>query len=609
MKRAMYLLIFAVLMGACAKQPEINGELKVWHKITLTFEGPESSETATPNPFADYRMNVTFSQGDKTFVVPGYFAADGNAAYTSASAGNKWRAHFRPNSPGEWNYKVSFRKGNDIAVSEEEGESAGYMDGQKGSFVVDESDKTGRDLRAKGRLKYVGEHYPQFSQSGEYFIKCGVDAPENLLAYYEIDATPNVGNRLKKWQDHAQDYNADAGQFLWGPDKQKGKNILGAINYLYIKGLNVFSFLTFNIDGDDRNVFPHLLNVDLKEYQDSAAIKKKTDAWEQHVFHDRFDVSKMDQWEQIFSYGEMKGMFLHFKTQETENDHKMDGGNLGRERKLYYRVLIARYAHHLALNWNLGEENTNSVEQVKDFASYFATNDPYQNISVVHTYPNKHERLYQPLVNEKTGVTGFSIQTNKPDFSRVHKVTQKWIEASAVSGRKLLVAVDEPGDARHALVPDADYADHDTARVNALWGTLMAGGYGVEWYFGYKHAHSDLTCESWRSRDLFWKQCKVALDFFNNYNLPVTEMKNMNELTSSEDDYVFAKPGEVYLIFMKGSGKVEATLPDVGYNALWLNPVTGEKTTLKDRTHNERLKLESPYEKDALLYLHKQECL
>lgn len=604
MKNVIYLLT-VVWLASCATKPEVSGELKVWHKVTLTFEGPESDERATPNPFADYKLDVTFSQGDKSYVVPGYFAADGRAAYSSATSGNKWRVHFSPDAVGEWKYEVSFKQGQDLAVSDEPGESGGFMDGLSGLIAVEASDKTGRDLRAKGRLKYVGQHYLQFSQTGEYFVKMGVDAPENLLAFFEIDDTPNVGNRLKKWEDHAQDYNEDATPFLWGADKTKGKNILGAINYLYEEGLNAFSFLTFNIDGDDRNVFPHLLKVDIGEYEKSANVKQNPQAWERHVIHDRFDVSKMDQWEQVFSYGEMKGMFLHFKTQENENDQKMDGGDLGRERKLYYRELIARYAHHLALNWNLGEEETKTVDQVKKQATFFAKTDPYKSISVVHTFPNQHEKYYQPLVDEATDVLGFSVQTNKPDFRRVHWVTNRWIKASAASGRKIVVAVDEPGDAGHALVPDIDDMAHDTARINALWGTIMAGGYGVEWYFGYKHAHSDLTCESWRSRDVFWDQCKVALDFFTQNNLPLSEMENMDELTADSTDYVYAKMGEVYLVYLKQAGKVDVELPDVGYSALWLNPKTGEKVSVEGQSDHEKLSLESPFELDALLYLAK----
>jgi hypothetical protein len=43
------------------------------------------------------------------------------------------------------------------------------------------------------------------------------------------------------------------------------------------------------------------------------------------------------------------GLNLHFKTQEIENSQLLDGGVLGNERKLYYRELVARFSHHLAL--------------------------------------------------------------------------------------------------------------------------------------------------------------------------------------------------------------------------------------------------------------------
>ena len=59
-------------------------------------------------------------------------------------------------------------------------------------------------------------------------------------------------------------------------------------------------------------------------------------------------------------------------------------------------------------------------------------------------------------------------------------------------------------------------ATRDNARKNALWGNIMAGGAGVEWYFGYKHPHSDLTCQDYRTRQKMWTQCRYALEFFQN---------------------------------------------------------------------------------------------
>ena len=65
---------------------------------------PATSEAAAPNPFRDYRLDVTFvnrETGAKR-VVPGYYAADGNAAQTGAASGNKWRVHFAPDKEGTW---------------------------------------------------------------------------------------------------------------------------------------------------------------------------------------------------------------------------------------------------------------------------------------------------------------------------------------------------------------------------------------------------------------------------------------------------------------------------------------------------------------------------
>jgi len=598
-------ILISLLLSCSQPKPQITGELKTWHKITLTFDGPKSSELATPNPFTDYRLDVTFSQGDKSYIVPGYFAADGQAAYTSATAGNKWRVHFSPDATGEWSYEVSFKKGPGIAISDDKGESAGYMDGEKGTFIVQKTDKTGRDLRGKGRLNYVGEHYLQFAATGDYFMKCGADAPENFLAYYEIDSTPNVGDRLKKWADHAQDYNADAQNYLWGKNRQKGKNILGAINYLSSKGMNAFSFLTFNIDGDDRNVYPYLLKVSMDTYEKAANVHKNPHQWEDLTIHDRFDISKMDQWEQIFSYGDLKGMFLHFKTQETENDQKMDGGDLGKERKLYYRELIAHYSHHLALNWNLGEENSQTTQQQKDMAAYFTKQDPYHHLIVLHTFPNAYKKVYTPLLGNTSDLTGLSIQTDKSDFSMVHGVVDKWVKKSDQADKKWVVSVDEPGDAANALITDNENPEHNNARINGLWGTLMAGGAGTEWYFGYEHPNSDLTCQSYRSRDLFWDQCKIALDFFKNNNIPLQEMHCMDDLTKTKDDYVFTKPGEIYLVYSKEGGRIILDLPDVGYSAMWYNPRTGDSSRISGLTESETVNLETPTNQDWLLYLHK----
>jgi hypothetical protein len=60
------------------------------------------------------------------------------------------------------------------------GSPGGAPHGLTGSFNVQPTDKVGRDHRGKGRLTYVGEHHLQFAETGEWFLKGGVDSPENV---------------------------------------------------------------------------------------------------------------------------------------------------------------------------------------------------------------------------------------------------------------------------------------------------------------------------------------------------------------------------------------------------------------------------------------------
>ena len=162
----------------------------------------------------------------------------------------------------------------------------------------------------------------------------------------------------------------------------------------------------------------------------------------------------------------------------------------------------------------------------------------------------------------------------------MHGAVAKWVKASAATGKKWVVACDEPGDATHSLVTDAEDPAHDMARKNALWGTLMAGGAGVEWYFGYKHPESDLTCQDWRSRENMWDQCRYAMEFFKDGDIPFWEMVNDNALSSNDDSYCFAKVGEVYVVYLKNGGETELDLREAKgkFELSWFNPRNGQFT-------------------------------
>ncbi|WP_298536355.1 DUF5060 domain-containing protein [uncultured Algibacter sp.] len=563
--RIVFTVFLIIGLAKTLNAQNITGELKKWHKVTLEFEGPETSENAENNPFLNYKLDVTFtnSMSGKTYTIPGYYATDGNAAHTGSDSGKIWKVHFCPDEIGNWDYSVRFVKGKWAAVRvSNKLKSADYMDKLKGSFNIAESDKTGRDFRGKGRLQYVGERYLKFAENGEYFLKCGSDAPENFLAYSDFDGTQNNDGHkddlIKTWEAHLQDWNENDPSWQNG----KGKAIIGAVNYLASKGMNAFSFITMNIEGDDKNVFPY---VDYNTY-------------------DRFDTSKLDQWEIIFEHADKLGMFLHFKTLEAENQGLLDHGGTGLYTKLYYRELIARFGHHLALNWNLCEETGDWQNPPRTFpvdvqgrltlANYVSSIDAYKHHIVIH-----NGNWYTGLYGKESKFTGASLQTNRADFGNVHKQVLKIFKEAEAEGKTWAVACDEPGDAQHSLVPDSENPKHDHARKNGLWGAMMAGAWGTEWYFGYKHAHSDLTCQDYRSRDLFWDQGKICLDFFKKNNIEYWKMNSDDSLISSEGDFVLANPGKSYVVFLKSGG--ESFLDLGNYNGefkiSWYNPRTGSK--------------------------------
>ncbi len=541
----------------------VYGERKKWHCVTLAFEGPDTGERSDPNPFTDYRLNVRFVHraSSRSLVVPGYYAADGIAGETGATSGQIWRVHFRPDAEGIWDWECSFRQGPNIAMYEGDAFSEALpANGRTGSLEIAPSDKTGRDFRAHGRLQYTGGRYWRFAETGEAYLKGGADSPENLLAYVDFDGPkPEHANLneerageapespLHEYAPHARDWNEGDPTWQGG----KGKNLIGGLNYLASQGLNSIYFLTMNVEGDGNDVWP----------------------WTSAEERFRFDCSKLDQWDIVFTHMQRSGLLMHVVTQETENDQLLDSGALGLQRRLYYRELIARFGHHLALVWNFGEENTNTARQLGHFADYFESADPYGSPVVVHTYPGQYDFVYTPLLGHPN-FEGPSLQMG--DMTQTHSETLKWIARSQQAERNWVVCLDEIGPADTGVKPDADDFWHDDVRRHALWGNLMAGGAGVEWYFGYRYAHNDLGCEDWRSRENMWRLTGHALEFFRKY-LPFSEMENADSLTPSTEDYCFAKEGAVYAVYLPPNvpGEIDLSEAQGRFSIAWYDPRHG----------------------------------
>jgi hypothetical protein len=552
-----------LLTASCFAAPaaRVTGELRQWHRIGVLFRGPQLSEQGQPNPFLDYRLVMTFTHAasGRSWAVPGHWAADGNAAETSATAGDVWRAWFTPNQAGVWTFRASFRHGPSIALSQDPnaGTPAAF-DGASGRFTIHAAARDDRGFYGKGRLEYVGAHYLRFAGSGEYFLKGGADSPENFLAYDEFDGTfdtdaafnegrNNTGKPfLHHYAPHARDWKPGDPQWRKG----KGRNIIGALNYLASKGVNSVYFLTYNIDGGDgKDVWP----------------------WIAPDVRDRFDVSKLDQWEIVFSQMDALGIQLHVVTQETENDRTLGGSaGLNPVRRLYLRELASRFSHHLAVMWNLGEENNTPDPDRKEIAARIRSLDAYAHPITVHTHNNQVDTFYNGIL----GNPYFEATSIQGDMKRYWQWAVSLRARSAAAGRKWAIFGDEQPSADAGVVPDADDPNHNTPRIEALWGNLLGGGSGVEWYFGYKYPNMDLNCEDFRSRDRMWDQTRYALQFFQAY-LPFQEMEPRPDLSEPAGGRVFAKPGQVYAVQSVAFVPVRLRLDPGTYTVRWFNPRTG----------------------------------
>ncbi|MSU58346.1 MAG: DUF5060 domain-containing protein [Pedosphaera sp.] len=537
--------------GRTAADYSVAGNLKKWQAVAIAFHGPTSDAAdSQPNPFLDYRLQVVFhGPNGKKYDVPGFFDGDGQGG----RAGTVWRVLFSPDETGRWQFKASFRKGPQVAVSLDAnaGEPVAF-DGAQGSFVVKLQNPNAPGYLKWGRLEYVGKFYLKF-RDGPYWLKGGTDEPEDFLGYVGFTNTPKATHRFT---NHVQDWRP--GDPDW--DGGKGKAIIGALNYLSSQHMNNLYFLPMNIGGDGKNAWPYL-----------GPINPKGAATNDNL---HFDLAKLRQWETVLDHAQRRSIFLHFVLNEAEapNKKELDDGTLGVERKIYYRELIARFGHHLALQWNLCEEYDLDFklepDVVKSFAEYIQAVDPYDHPITVHQ-AGKPQKTWIPFL-------GFRPFTVTSFQTRDMSVVEFWRKASRAAGWPQVVHMDE-------VFPDnASAATADRHRREYTWPIYLSGG--------------DLECildeliktDDYRKYETVWSYTWFARKFLEE-NLPFWEMEPMDHLLTGAETFqgkhnlvtgqVFAKPGEVYAIYVpdgSSPGTLDLSAARGKFVQRWYNPRTGE---------------------------------
>jgi hypothetical protein len=411
-------------------------------------------------------MDCTFSHlaTGKIYVVPGHFANEGNAANTERTSGTVWTCHFTPDETGLWDWSVDLAQGTNVAQNGG-GNLEQYFSGSSGSFEVKPSDKTGPDLRSKGRLSSNGK----FAE-GQHFLKVGSDALEDILKCDEFDGPPKLSDR-KSCPDHEADYNF--GDPTWR--EGKGKKVIGAINYLANQGVNVLTVCPLKAESGKLTTFPFV-----------------TDDNDDHLHYDN---SKLAQWEILFDWAEKVGMAVDIKLHCGGADDLLGFEEL----RLYYREMLSRFGHHLGVSWDLTAGHTHDLKKLTE---YFREVNPYESPTVANELADRTRRLVytaynkdrQELVWSNVMNGGHSIQHNVGPADDLRTLDGLWEQsrflldffekfnvpfghmshsASLSPGNKCLVDANH-----HTIVVYKKASRPPTIDLPAL----SKGNYKVQWY-------------------------------------------------------------------------------------------------------------------------------
>lgn len=553
---AALLYLFA---NTAAAQVSVDGTFKKWHPLTLDVAGATNTldeSQNNPNPFLDFRFDITFtSPGGRDTTVPGFFSGDGNGN----GIGDVWRVRFAPDEVGVWNYNINFTSGQNIAVSNAVGSTL-PIDNTSGSFTITAQGNNDIGFLKYGRLEYTGKHYLKFAD-GPYWIKGGIDSPENFFGYAGFDNTENqpggantgtLQDGLHRYSSHIADWSNGDPLFPNSATPDSAKGIIGAVNYLADQSVNSIYFLPMNLGGDGRETYP-FIGV-------SGSADDNT----------HYDISKLFQWNIVLEHMQARGIATHFVLAETEKENTewLDDGELGVQRKLFYRELIARFSYLLAVKWNLSEESRLGSAKHKAFAKYIKQLDWAMHPIAVHTHLNEPAQSYDDLLTDEN-FDATSIQ-----FSpfRADEFVEAWREKSAASGRPWVIDMDEVGPAAKGLKTD----NADSLRRSVLYPVYFSGG-NIEWYFGY-HAlplGGDMRTEDFTTREPMFRYMRYARYFME--GIPFWEMQPADQLHSDVGAQVFAKPGDTYAVFLPNANNSGNLQVQPGtYTVQWFNPRNGK---------------------------------
>ncbi len=557
-------LVLIAITTATAQIQSIYGFSK-WQPVDFLMEdtvtGINWTEAGTGpnNPWVTCLMVAEFKHisSGTYFTVRGYYAGDGNAAYTEATSGNVWKARFTPPYEGQWAVLAEFHYGSNINIQRPVVGPVLHSQYATDTFLVTSTTNGQSDFDLHGPIYYRPDrHYPYHMDGTPYRITYSSDSRENRLAYdgFEDLSAMNDGKddgNFSNYSNHFQDTLSTWYAHIPSWDNVRG--LFGEARYLAdTAGANGISFLLNNASGgDDENVFPWI------NWCNPA---NDTD----HPNQYNFSIKKLERWQDYLDYLRRVGygFVIDFKLWETENDRKFNQNS----RLLYLHVTGAAI-----WNWypgtylNMGEENDwpteyiNGIDTVKKYMQVLEDNWQYNSIHPpligAHTYPNNTARnkMYNPL-KDFSPFTGPSLQLG--NITQTPQDVRRWIDYSNASSRKWLVSTDENGPWQHGVPTDPTWPGYvnpgytqNAIMQHWVWESFFCQAWRTSFYYGYQQNPDDLDDDvDQRSRKYIWQRSALTRPFFE--QIPYAEMVyGGDSLCGDNDHHVLASSDTLYAYY------------------------------------------------------------
>jgi Protein of unknown function (DUF4038)/Domain of unknown function (DUF5060)/Putative collagen-binding domain of a collagenase len=477
-------------------------------EITIKVDG-----LAAKNPFTDVAVTGQFRSKEGEPI-----AVDG---FCDSADGKLFRILFMPSRPGNYDYSVTFRRG-DSAQS------------HSGSFEAIAGKRRG--------IVRVDKDYPWhfiWEGTGEHYFFNGTTA---FL--------------LMGWKDE--------------------KVIQGSIDRLHRLKINRMRVL---LGGGRSTSFwgePIIPNEQFQPYLNPWPAERPNDISNPGFDYARFNLPYWQKFERMLRHASEQDMIISVIMDW--NDSPVHPGAGSDNEKRYYRYAAARLGAFANITWDLGDDISafRTLEWSHQMGTLLQQWDPYHHLATDHPIDNKHQDRASPWF----GFTSFQ-EWHRP----LHQWMLDQRKAQAKTGRIIPQTNEEYGYEDHYPKWSPSYPEGASADADrrAAWEMAMAGTYqstgetakrgtGVwpDSGGGWVNGRGDDTM-------VMLKGYAHMVDFFTGFEWWKAEPHD--ELVD-HGSFCLAEPGNLYVVYLPQGGNVTVKLAQGRFQVNWYNPRAGKTVPL-----------------------------